>query len=486
MLLDYTHLPRSWIKEESDPLIPLQEDAIVKIPVLSMAAKFDGKTNRGKKWYADYQYRNVYPGPILGNVLASVRRLLDGYAFVALETERRPFLHVVAESFDEEAYRRCLQCLSAYQYAFLRIGSSEGWNTLKPEINAGVMSTLNYAVVAVNGLISNEQALLKWLRDSVLCRYMLSTAAAIHSGMRPAVNAGYAADYSLSEIRAALMLCSGPMHSDWRTAPLETLVYDYAYSVLDENRVVRRRMYREFEYMESIPLCARKNMIDAYAIFRSIVKTDFPSIPSRSTVLFWNSRTSTPMALHITNIPYAIGVLATMVYPQARAFVALEERTADVVVEEPVYHLLFDKDIVLPDVQMPTEFFNKAISEAVAFPESVRAFRIGNANPRYVPYFIGLDPRDMQRYLLIPSTKKAAALLMRVYGIHEGSSLAPPPPDMLGFLDFHTESFGFDVEIYLPSSVYRGLIDFRAFCTGEDPRDESECDLEELFHRILL
>lgn len=486
MLLDYTHLPRSWIREESAPLIPMQEDATVKIPVLGMAAKFDGKTNRGKKWYADYPYHNVYPGPILGKVLASIRHLLDEYAFVVPEMERRPFLHAVAESFDEETYRRCLQCLSAYQYASLGLGRSEEGSVLKPEISAGVMSTLSYEAVAINGLISNEPHLLKWFRDTVLCRYTLSTAAAIHSGMRPAVNAGYAADYSLSEIRAALMLCSGPMHPHWRTAPLETLLYDYAYSVLDENRVVHRRMYREFEYVESIPLCASKSMNEAYATFRSIVRNDLPVIPSRSTVQFWRTRTNYPMVVHLANIPYAIGVLATFVYPQARAFVALEERMSDVVVEEPRYCLLSDKDIGLPDVQMPTEFFNKAVPEAVAFPESVRAFRIGNANPRYVPYFIGRDPRDMQRYLLIPSTKKAAALLMRVYGMHEGSALVPPPPDMLGFLDFHTESFGLDVEIYLPSSVYRGLIDFRAFCTGEDPRDESECALEELFHRILL
>lgn len=220
-----------------------------------------------------------YPGPILGNVLASVRRLLDGYAFVVPETERRPFLRVVAEFFDEEAYRRCMQCLSAYQYAFLRLGSFEGWNPAKPAINAEVLVTLNYEAGAVRGLISSEQGLLKWLKDSVLCRYTLSTAAAIHSGMRPAVNAGYAGSYSLSEIRAALLLCAGPMHTDWKTAPLEKLFYDYAYSVLDENNVIRRRMYREFEYIESIPLCAHKNMNDAYATFRSIVKNDLPLMP---------------------------------------------------------------------------------------------------------------------------------------------------------------------------------------------------------------
>lgn len=92
----------------------------------------------------------------------------------------------------------------------------------------------------------------------------------------------------------------------------------------------------------------------------------------------------------------------------------------------------------------------------------------------------------MQQYILIPSTKKAAALLRYIYSIPEGSELAPVPTDMQCLLDFHTNSFGLDIEFYMSSSVYRGLIDFQAFCTGGDPRDEQDCSLDELFHCILI
>lgn len=485
MLVDYTHRPRSAIKEESEPLLPVSEGRKVDIPVLRAAARFAGERAE-KRWYENYPYNNVSPGHELGDVLASVRSLMN--RFLPIQNARNEdFLRAVVESFDDQTYGRCMQWLSAYQYAFGRgLWIAPVWNPAKQAISIPTLSKLDYKATLVRGLLAQEPTLRGEIRDSLQYRYMLSTAAAIHSGMRPAVTAGYAREYPLTEIRAALMLCAGPMHTDWRTVPLEKLFYDYAYSVFDENRVVQRRFYDEIEYARGFPYPLENVRMAITSMSFEAVPCIIPVMPCGDLIGSLVRRRYALTSSDVAFVPFILGASAVISYSKARAYVTLSESKPPIPVEEPKHHIVFDRDTALPGVQLQTEFFDKAMPGAEAFPESVRAFRIGNASPRYVPYFIGFDPQDMQRYILIPSTKRAAALLRRVYGIPEGSALAPVPADMQGLLDFHTDSFGFDIEFYMPVFVYRGLIDFQAFCTGNEPRDEQNCSLDELFHRILI
>lgn len=326
-------------------------------------------------------------------------------------------------------------------------------------------------------------------RQDKAFRYLLSSAATVHSGMV------WASDllktYAFQEIQAALLACAAPCRPDWRDCPRVESVRDYERAKHDEYTLVRTRVVSHDQLLTLYDRPAVAHRMNRLAILTwglaggAGLKPDGSGYGPLAPRVFIE-----PRAVSLCRFTVALYLL-TFLLPLLRETVDVTRLHSFGSEGNPTpdpgrYTLASQKSQALDQKGIPHQSFFLQPGQPDMFPSEMEAMSFARQGGRHLPYFTVINNDTGLEELLVPSREGTTARLRRMYGMPEPEMLAALPDALERLTAIEEAEFGRRLEDRL-GALYLGLRDVRpAFVEGVESRSPDECPPEDLFHCFLL